>query len=153
MIVFDLKCRKNHVFEAYFADTVAYESQARGGEIACPVCGDSRVAKAPMAPNIAVGSRGAREAPAPGRAPARRPGPPLAPEVAQAVATLRKMRSFIERNFDHVGGRFPEEARKIHYGGVEHRNIYGDATREEVVSLEDEGIEIGEIPWVPRHDT
>lgn len=153
MIVFDLKCRKKHVFEAYFADTAAYESQARGGEIACPVCGDSRVAKAPMAPNIAVGSRGAREAPAPGRAPARRPGPPSAPEVAQAVATLRKMRSFIERNFDHVGGRFPEEARKIHYGEVEHRNIYGDATREEVVSLEDEGIEIGEIPWVPRHDT
>ena len=137
MIVFDLKCRKNHVFEAYFADTAAYEAQAKGGEVACPVCGDSRVAKAPMAPNIAVGGGGEREAP---------------PEVAQAVATLRKMRSFIERHFDHVGGRFPEEARKIHYGEVERRNIYGDATREEVVSLEDEGIEIGEIPWVPRHD-
>ena len=151
MIVFDLKCRKNHVFEAYFADTAAYEAQAKGGEVACPVCGDSRVAKAPMAPNIAVGGGGKREAP-PKRAPARRPGPPSPPEVAQAVATLRKMRSFIERNFDHVGGRFPEEARKIHYGEVERRNIYGDATREEVVSLEDEGIEIGEIPWVPRHD-
>lgn len=151
MIVFDLKCRKNHVFEAYFADTAAYEAQAKGGEVACPVCGDSRVAKAPMAPNIAVGGGGEREAP-PKRAPARRPGPPAPPEVAQAVATLRKMRSFIERHFDHVGGRFPEEARKIHYGEVERRNIYGDATREEVVSLEDEGIEIGEIPWVPRHD-
>ena len=146
MIVFDLKCRKNHVFEAYFADTAAYEAQAKGGEIACPVCGDSRVAKAPMAPNIAVGGGGER------KAPPRRPGPPSAPEVAQAVTTLRKMRSFVERNFDHVGGRFPEEARKIHYGEVERRNIYGDATREEVVSLEDEGIEIGEIPWVPRHD-
>ena len=151
MIVFDLKCRKNHVFEAYFADTAAYEAQAKGGEVACPVCGDSRVAKAPMAPNIAVGGGGEREALSK-RAPTRRPGPPSPPEVAQAVATLRKMRSFIERNFDHVGGRFPEEARKIHYGEVERRNIYGDATREEVVSLEDEGIEIGEIPWVPRHD-
>lgn len=147
MIVFDLKCRKNHIFEAYFADTVTYESQAKGGKIACPVCGDSRVAKAPMAPNITVGGRGGREAP-PGQAPTHRPGP----EVAQALATLRKMRSFIERNFDHVGGRFPEEARKIHYGEAKRRNIYGDATREEAISLEDEGIEIGEIPWVPRHD-
>ena len=72
--------------------------------------------------------------------------------MARAVATLRRMRSHIEQNFDHVGPRFPEEARKIHYGEVERRNIYGDATKEEAGALAEEGIEVGEIPWVPRHD-
>jgi hypothetical protein len=153
MIVFDLKCGKDHVFEAYFADSATYELQAKAGEIACPLCGDETIAKAPMAPNIAVNNkaRGAlKPSPMPETAPARQPPPP--PEMARAVATLRRMRAHIEQNFDHVGTRFPEEARKIHHGEVERRNIYGDATREEVGALADEGIEIGEIPWVPRHD-
>ena len=149
MIVFDLKCGKDHVFEAYFADSATYELQAKAGEIACPLCGDETVAKAPMAPNIAVNNK-ARGEPAPAKAPVRQP--PSPPEMARAVATLRRMRTHIEQNFDNVGTRFPEEARKIHYGEVERRNIYGDATKEEVGSLADEGIEIGEIPWVPRHD-
>ena len=86
----------------------------------------------------------------PAKAPPRQP--PSPPEIARAVATMRRMRSYIEQNFDHVGPKFPEEARKIHYGEVEQRNIYGDATKEEVGELAEEGIEIGEIPWVPRHD-
>ena len=153
MIVFDLKCGKDHVFEAYFADSATYESQVEAGEIACPLCGDETIAKAPMAPNIAVNNKARGEpapAPTPAKAPARQP--PSPPEMARAVATLRRMRAHIEQNFDHVGTRFPEEARKIHHGEVERRNIYGDATREEVGALADEGIEIGEIPWVPRHD-
>ena len=150
MIVFDLKCGKDHVFEAYFADSAAYEQQAEAGEIACPYCGDVEVAKAPMAPNIAVNNK-ARGEPetAPAKVPARKPTPP---EMARAIGTLRRMRTHIEQNFDHVGERFPEEARKIHYGEVERRNIYGDATKEEVGELADEGIEVGEVPWVPRHD-
>ncbi|MDE0202999.1 MAG: DUF1178 family protein [Rhodospirillaceae bacterium] len=150
MIVFDLKCGKDHVFEAYFADSATYERQAEAGEIACPYCGDVEIAKAPMAPNIAVGNKARGEpetAPAP--TPARKPTPP---EMARAIGTLRRMRTHIEQNFDHVGERFPEEARKIHYGEVERRNIYGDATKEEVGELADEGIEVGEVPWVPRHD-
>ncbi len=153
MIVFDLKCGKDHVFEAYFADSATYERQAEAGEIACPLCGDVRIAKAPMAPNIAVANKARGEpepVPAPAPAPARKP--PSPPEMARAVATLRRMRAHIEQNFDHVGERFPEEARKIHYGEGERRNIYGDATKEEVGELADEGIEVGEIPWVPRHD-
>ena len=153
MIVFDLKCGKDHVFEAYFADSATYESQVEAGEIACPLCGDVEIAKAPMAPNIAVGNkaRGQPEhTPAPDKAPARQP--PSPPEMARAMATLRRMRTHIEQNFDHVGPSFPEEARKIHYGEADRRNIYGDATKEEAGALAEEGIEIGEIPWVPRHD-
>ena len=150
MIVFDLKCGKDHVFEAYFADSATYEQQAEAGEIGCPYCGDVKVAKAPMAPNIAVNNKARGEPePAPEKVPARKPTPP---EMAHAVGTLRRMRTYIEQNFDHVGESFPEEARKIHYGEAERRSIYGDATKEEVGELADEGIEIGEIPWVPRHD-
>ena len=150
MIVFDLKCGKDHVFEAYFADSATYEQQAEAGEIACPYCGDVKVSKAPMAPNIAVNNKARGEPePAAEKVPARKPTPP---EMAHAVGTLRRMRSYIEQNFDHVGESFPEEARKIHYGEAERRSIYGDATKEEVGELADEGIEIGEIPWVPRHD-
>ena len=150
MIVFDLKCGKDHVFEGYFADSATYEQQAEAGEIACPYCGDVRIAKAPMAPNIAVNNKArGKPEPAPDKAPARKPTPP---EMARAIGTLRRMRGYIEQNFDHVGERFPEEARKIHYGEVERRNIYGDATKEEVGELADEGIEVGEVPWVPRHD-
>ena len=159
MIVFDLKCGKDHVFEAYFADSETYERQAKAGEIACPLCGDVEVAKAPMAPNIAVSGKRKGDpepaaTPAPVPSPAKAPPrqPPSPPEMARAVATLRRMRAHIEQNFDHVGTRFPEEARKIHYGEVERRSIYGDATKEEVGELAEEGIEVGEIPWVPRHD-
>ena len=151
--MFDLKCGKDHVFEAYFADSATYESQVEAGEIACPLCGDIKIAKAPMAPNIAVNNKARGEpehTPAPDKAPARRP--PSPPEMARAMATLRRMRTHIEQNFDHVGPSFPEEARKIHYGEADRRNIYGDATREEAGALAEEGIEIGEIPWVPRHD-
>ena len=151
MIVFDLRCANGHVFEAYFADSATYESQAKGGDIACPACGDTAIAKAPMAPNIAVSGSKKGTDPRPAPAPDRQRLPAPA-EVAETIAKFRKMRSFIEQNFDNVGRRFPEEARKIHYGDVESRNIYGDATREEAGALKDEGIEIGEIPWVPRHD-
>ena len=149
MIVFDLKCGNDHVFEAYFPDSATYERQVNAAEIACPFCGDVTIAKAPMAPNIAVSNK-ARGEPARGKTPARQP--PTPPEMARAVATLRRMRTYVEQNFDHVGASFPEEARKIHYGEVERRSIYGDATKEEVGALAEEGIEIGEIPWVPRHD-
>ena len=157
MIVFDLKCGKDHVFEAYFADSETYERQVKAREIACPYCGDATIAKAPMAPNIAVSGKRKGDpepAPAPAPGPDKAPAPtvPSPPEMARAVATLRRMRSHIEQNFDHVGPRFPEEARKIHYGEVERRNIYGDATKEEAGALAEEGIEVGEIPWVPRHD-
>ncbi len=150
MIVFDLKCGKGHVFEAWFADTATYESQVAADGFGCPVCGDTAIVKAPMAPNVAVPKRDKRT---PASAPAQQSDAgPDADRAASAMAALRQMREIVEQNFDHVGNRFPEEARKIHYGEVERRSIYGDATKDEVSDLKDEGIEVGAIPWVPRHD-
>ena len=134
MVVYDIRCGHDHVFEAWFPDSAAFTSQADAGGVVCPVCGDTRVARAPMAPYVATRSRGgaSRGLPTP------------------AVKALTNMRAFIEKNCDDVGPRFPEEARKIHYGETPQRNIYGQATPREAADLRDEGVEFGEIPWLRR---
>ena len=139
MIVFDLICGDGHRFETWFRDGDAYEAQAAAGEIVCPACGDTTVAKAPMAPSLARGA-------AP-RATGETGGP------AEMMRSLRALREHVEKSFDNVGERFPEEARKIHYGEVEKRNIYGQASADEASELREEGVEFGALPWVPRHDS
>ena len=135
MILFDLRCSQGHEFEAWFRDGVAYDEQAAEGAIACTVCGDTAVSKALMAPAVSTG------------------GPRLDPErAAEAMRTLRKVQDHIEKNFDHVGPRFAEEARKIHYGEADKRSIYGEATKAEAKELKDEGVRFGQVPWLPRHD-
>jgi hypothetical protein len=80
-------------------------------------------------------------------------GPRPDPErAAEALRTLRKVQDHIEKNFDHVGPGFAEEARKMHYGETDRRSIYGEATRTEAKELRDEGIQFGQVPWLPRQD-
>jgi hypothetical protein len=134
MILFDLRCKDGHGFEAWFRDSAAYEEQVAARDIACPVCGATEVSKALMAP--AVSSRPEIDA----------------RQAAQALQMWRKVQSHIEKNFDHVGPQFAEEARKIHHGETEKRSIYGEATKAEAKELRDEGIEVNQIPWLPRHD-
>ncbi len=136
MIVFDLNCGDGHRFEAWFRDGDAYEAQAAAGEIACPTCGDTAVAKALMAPNLARGA-----------------APTESADQARMMRGLAALRDQVENNFDDVGERFPEEARKIHYGEVEQRNIHGQASAEEAGALRDEGVEFGSLPWMPRRDS
>ena len=158
MIVFDLKCPQEHVFEAWFADSGSFDSQIADAEVQCPVCGDHNIEKAPMAPHIpaGVGKGRGRGGGAPsaktGAAPAMQDVPTPA-QMGEAIKTLRKMREVVEKNFDNVGEKFPEEARKIHYGEVEKRNIYGDASKEEAAELREEGIDVNQMPWLPRHDS
>jgi len=153
MIVFDLKCRKDHVFEGWFADSDAFQAQADAGEVACPVCGDKKVGKALMAPNVSTRSSGAKTAefaaPAPERALT------LAQQKEQAgqmLAMMRAVKHHVETTFEHVGPRFADEARKIHYGETDKRSIYGQATREQAEELADEGIDFGEFPDLPNLD-
>ena len=147
MIAFDLKCAKGHVFEAWFASSRVFERDAKAGRVECPVCGSAKVDKALMAPNIATGRDGEERAAVPAPAP-----DPRAERRAEAFRMMRELRGRIERDFDHVGDHFAEEARKIHHGEVDKRAIYGSATPEESEALKDEGIEFGQIPWLPRHD-
>ncbi len=132
MILFDLKCAQDHVFEAWFRDSETYDAQAASSEIACPVCGDTRVAKALMAPNVARGMPSVDSA-----------------QAANMMRQLRAMHEEIAKNSDDVGEKFPEEARKIHYGETAKRNIHGRANLEDARALDEEGIEFGILPPLP----
>jgi hypothetical protein len=154
MIRFTLNCAQDHSFEGWFKDGAAFDRQAGEGAITCPVCGDNAVRKAVMAPAI-VRSAGRRE-PEPVPAPAAQPPAPPTPEQAKAMmmlAMLRQVRAHIEQNFADVGDRFPEEARKIHYGETEARDIYGKATPEEAKELLEEGISVHPLPDLPKLDS
>lgn len=175
MILFELKCPSDHRFEAWFRNGAAYEEQAAMHRIACPVCGDTHIGKAPMAPRISKG-RTRDEAPAPAPAqPALQAAPPqlpALPDTGSTVATLPvpvtdaqrqafgevmkqlgELRKSVEQNCDYVGERFAEEARRIHYGETDPRGIYGEASAEEVEELQDEGVAFHRIPWLPRTDS
>ena len=157
MIVFDLKCSRGHVFEVWFADSTAFKKQAKRGDVACAVCGDTAVEKALMAPNLAPSGKGKshiQDRP-PGDAPTRAvaSAPALSPEATEVYKALRAARAGIEKNFDNVGDKFAEEARKIHYGEAKKRNIYGDATPDDALELQDEGVEFNLLPWLPPQDS
>jgi hypothetical protein len=150
MIVYELKCSKGHGFEGWFRDAAAFDRQAAAGKVSCAVCGDSKVAKAPMAPRLAKRRGDSPDAP---RASAAGPGAQAAEPSAEAVKLLAELRKKIESECDYVGERFAEEARRIHYGETEQRGIYGEASDEQAKALDEEGIEVRKIPWPPRRDT
>ena len=135
MILFTLRCSAGHEFEGWFRNGDGFEAQHQAGEIACPDCGDTQVEKALMAPNI-------------GRS--HKKAPPITP--AQMRAALVELRRQVETNCDYVGERFAEEARKIHYGEIDPRGIYGEATAEQSSELAEEGISVGRIPWIAPSD-
>ncbi|MFH5926605.1 DUF1178 family protein [Roseomonas xinghualingensis] len=158
MIHYQLRCSQDHGFDGWFKDSTAFDKLAAAGMVDCPVCGDTRVRRDLMAPAIAKTRTEPAPAPAPAKmeeTPAPSTGAPTAtagPMPAQLFALLQRMRAEVEKNCDHVGRDFAEEARKMHRGESEQRGIYGEATEEEAEALADEGIEIGRIPWVPRAD-
>lgn len=141
MIVFDLICDNEHTFEAWFKDSKAFDRQRRKKEVACPICDSTKVEKALMAPNIATSEVRDRAQQS---------------EKMVMAANMRRMltevRKAVEENCEYVGPAFAEEARKIHYGEEDQRGIYGEATKEEAEELREEGIEFGELPWLPRMD-
>ncbi|TCZ51571.1 DUF1178 family protein [Roseicella aquatilis] len=158
MIHYDLRCTAGHDFDGWFKDSAAYEKQAKAGFVECPVCGSTEVSKQLMAPAIPKKGRSrAKETPPP--VPATPPAPPpgdapaaAGPMPAQVLALLQRMRSEVEKNCDYVGKDFAEEARKMHRGESDRRGIYGEASDTDAASLQEEGIEVARLPWVPRAD-
>jgi len=165
MIRYALTCECGHAFDGWFANSAAYDKQAKRALVTCPVCGSAKVEKAIMAPRLASASTRAEiiapQPPAPPPAgPASPTGPPPVPAGKSAVAMmspperelrakLKELRDHIVKNASYVGPRFPEEARKIYYGETEHRSIYGEASPEEAKELHDEGIEFHPLPVLP----
>jgi hypothetical protein len=156
MIRYTLRCDRGHAFESWFQSSSVYESQEKRKLVTCPVCGSAKVERAIMAPQIVSrkGRDSALPAPAPVPAPAAELAAPASTPLMMAQerelrAKLRELRNHIVKNADNVGERFPNEARKMHYGDIEHRPIYGEASPDEARALIDEGVEVSPLPVLP----
>jgi hypothetical protein len=152
MIKYALRCERGHEFESWFKNSAAYDSQRKRGLIACPGCNSAKVEKAIMAPRLAR-SESTDAEPLPMPMPFAPPGKGNVAIMSSQERELRKklkeLREHIVKNADYVGQRFPEQARKIHYGETEHRSIYGEASPEEAKELHDEGIAFHPLPILP----
>jgi hypothetical protein len=162
MIHYNLRCKKGHAFESWFQSSSAYETQEKRNLVSCPACGSTDVERAIMAPRIAR-KKGREQAPAePAPVPATSapaessevtppssPTPLLMTQERELRAKLKELRDHIVKNADNVGERFPNEARKMHYGDIEHRPIYGEASPDEAKALIDEGVEVMPLPTLP----
>ena len=139
MIVYRLHCSNGHRFEGWFASGEAYASQRAAGQVACPSCDDRGVEKLPSAPYVNTGARGVETTSA------AVTGTAESPELAVALARLK---AFVVANTEDVGRRFPEVARRIHYGEEEIRGIRGRVPAAEAAELAKEGIDaIALPPW------
>lgn len=138
MISFLLRCERDHDFEAWFRNGGDFDAQKARGLVACPACGSQKVEKALMAPAVSTGRKREKLALA------------LGGEQRQMMAQLKAMSEKVRENAEDVGGKFAEEARKIHFGEVEPRGIYGEATPEEARGLVEDGVEFMPLPVFPE---
>lgn len=139
MIVLNLSCEHEHLFEGWFASASAFEAQLAQGQVSCPVCGSIDITRRPTAPYVNTRPAGRSPVPATG---GKADAGPTADVAAQAIALLRKL----GRESEDVGEQFAAEARRIHHGESEARNIRGRASRDEFGELIDEGIMLLPLP-------
>ncbi|QLF68539.1 DUF1178 family protein [Peteryoungia desertarenae] len=138
MIRYSLSCDQAHEFEGWFSKSDDFDQQKASGFLTCPSCGSAQVFKALMAPSVSTARKKEMQQ-------------ALAVSAAQkhAMEKLKDAVREIRANSEDVGAKFPEEARKIHYGEAEARGIIGEASPVEVQSLIEEGIEIAPLPVLP----
>jgi hypothetical protein len=165
MIVFDLKCRRGHTFEAWFNDAASFTRLNKADHVSCAMCGSTKVEKALAAPRISTRKGMApksENSKAEKKQPVAEPrlndagqyaNDPMAAKAADLSRQLAELRGQIEKNCDYVGEQFSEEARRMHYGEAPKRSIYGEATDVDAQALAEEGIEFSRIPWVSRRDS
>ena len=133
MIKYNLKCENNHNFDAWFSDSSNFEEQNKKNLIFCPKCNSTKIEKNIMAPNIGSKKQSYTNA--------------LKTEK-NYEKIIKNVRKHVEKNFDYVGNKFADEARAIHYGEKEEREIYGETSVEEAVDLIEEGVNVSPIPGV-----
>jgi len=158
MIRYSLICDDKHEFDVWFKNAADYDKQQKRKLVTCPACGSSKIEKALMTPSLGRGTKkGTRveapsaEAPAPAPVPAENKTPVamMSPQEREFRTKLKELRDHLTKNAENVGGKFPEEARKMHYGEKEHRSIYGEASPQEAKDLAEEGIEFHPLPILP----
>jgi len=138
LIRYSLSCDNAHEFEGWFSESADFDRQVASGFLTCPVCNSAAISKLLMAPSVSTARK-------------KDEMQTLAMDAArkEAMAKLKEAVDAIKANAEDVGAKFPEEARKIHYGEADARGIIGKATPDEAQALVDEGIEIAAIPVLP----
>ena len=157
MIRYALACDKRHVFESWFQNSGAYDTQVKAALITCPVCNSAKVEKTLMAPGVVGAKKRAGAPPASPSSPrpaadtadTATPVAMMSPQEQEFRKKLKELRDHLTKNADYVGQKFPEEARKMHYGDIEHRSIYGEATPDQAKELHEEGVEFHPLPVLP----
>ena len=143
MIRYDLKCARGCAFDAWFKNSAAFDALKAAGQLTCAHCGSTDVEKALMAPRVRDSKR----------TPDTPPTPLSTPSDPELARKLRDLKDYIDRNSDDVGADFPEEARKIHYGETDQRQIHGVATLDEARELTEEGVSVAPLPPLWRRDS
>lgn len=133
MIKYSLKCDKDHSFDAWFSDSLNFEKQNKKKLISCPSCSSLEITKNIMAPNISSKKKNSNK---------------INQKKDKVEMVLNKVRKHVENNFDYVGDKFADEARSMHYGEKEEREIYGETTIEDAVELIEEGVNVQPMPGV-----
>jgi len=137
LIKFGLICEREHEFDGWFRSNDDFGKQKKRGFVECPVCGSAKVEKALMAPAVSTGRKKEKIALA------------MNERQKQAMQQLKTLSEKMRENSDYVGDKFAEEARKIHFGEIEARGIYGEATPDEAKGLIEDGVEFMPIPVFP----
>jgi hypothetical protein len=136
VIHYSLVCDKSHKFDGWFANAAAYDAQKHRGLVTCPICLTTSVDKAVMAPSVA-------------RTDTEKVSLSIGhPQHAQLREAMMALRNKVTSEADYVGDKFAEEARKIHFKEVDPRGIYGEATKEEVAALIEDGVDFMPLPSV-----
>lgn len=133
MIKYSLRCESDHVFEAWFSDSEGFEKQNKKNLISCLTCSSTKIKKDIMAPRISSRKQKTNR---------------LNQKKDKVEMILNKVRKHVESNFDYVGDKFADEARAIHYGEKEEREIYGETSIDDAVELIEEGINVEPLPGI-----
>jgi hypothetical protein len=147
MVVYQLCCEHEHSFEAWFAGSDAYDAQVQRGLVSCPQCGSTAVRKLPAGIHFSTQST---TAPSPSKAPVESTSPAI--DTGNRAAMLQAFRAFVQSNTENVGHDFANQARQMHYGDIEHRNIRGKVSQADAVSLHEEGVHTMMVPPDVRFD-
>lgn len=139
MIKYTLKCQEDHRFESWFASAEAYDTLHGAGHVACPICGDTAVSKAIMAPQVRPSRNSADGT--------------LSEPSSQAEQALQRMRKMIEEHSTDVGDDFATKAREIHNGEAPEKLIHGKANLQEAKALIDDGVPVAPLPFIPKRNT
>lgn len=153
MIKYTLSCEKEHVFEGWFSSSGDYDGQLGRGLVSCPFCNSTDIGKTLMTPSV---STSRKSSPPPTNEQSEESASSqvatldTAEKFSQVMEQMKALRDHVKKSADNVGGKFSEEARKIHYGETEKRSIYGQASPNDVKELIDEGVEILPLPMLPE---